>query len=646
MTALAGVWRFDGAPGTDDDCARMLSAQRIYGIHDVAQWSNGPIALGRRLTQLLPEDRFDAQPLVGADGRYVLVADIRLDNRDELSRELGIASARAREMSDAAVLLAAIERWQEGCIEKIFGDYAFACWDATLRRMFLARDPLGYRPLHYHRDDRFFAFSSMPKGLHALDEIPYQPDEKAVAEKLLLIPEDGTQSFFKGIERIPQGHILKVDANALVLKKHWQPKRDSVRYSNPGDYAERLRELLDEAVRCRLRGADTLGVYLSGGLDSGAVAATAARLLAPSGRRLYAFTSVPRRGFHDPDVGRDRYDESSRAAATAALYPNIEHVIVHNEGCPEDRTAVAALDDTFYLYDRPANGFVDAGVARSLERAFAKRNIRVALGGGAGNLGLSYDGMELLPELLRRGRWPKLLHEARALVRAGHMGWRGAVRQTLGPWCPVPLWVWLHRRIGRDIEQLRDFSAVNMRWLSDLDPDRFDARDFSFRPWKDGYELRLWQFSRTDPGNFQKGILAGYDSDERDPTSDTRLLNFCFGVPMEQFLRDGVPRALGLRALADRLPEAVLYGRRDTRQIGDWYENLTASRQAMSAELDRIESCPLAAAAIDVPRLRNDLDNWPTGRWNDYEVLIRYRYTLPRAIAAGHFLRRATRSNQ
>src|SRR3974377_552601 len=84
MTALAGLWRFDGQPDADEGCARMLAAQRVYGPHHGAHWSHGDVALGRQLTRVLPEDEFDRQPLIGTGGRYVLVADVRLDNRDEL----------------------------------------------------------------------------------------------------------------------------------------------------------------------------------------------------------------------------------------------------------------------------------------------------------------------------------------------------------------------------------------------------------------------------------------------------------------------------------------------------------------------------------------------------------------------------------
>src|SRR4051812_30499486 len=111
MTALAGIWRLDGQPEAAGGCARMLAAQELYGRHDSAQWSNADVALGRRLMRVLPEDIFDRQPLIGAGGRYVLIADIRLDNRDDIARALDVPAAQAATLCDAALLLAAVERW-------------------------------------------------------------------------------------------------------------------------------------------------------------------------------------------------------------------------------------------------------------------------------------------------------------------------------------------------------------------------------------------------------------------------------------------------------------------------------------------------------------------------------------------------------
>ena len=104
MTALAGLWRFDGRPDAAAGCARMLAAQRPYGPHHGAHWSKSDVALGRQLMRVLPEDDFDRQPLIGGGGRYVLVADVRLDNRDELIEILRIPVSQARTLCDAAGL--------------------------------------------------------------------------------------------------------------------------------------------------------------------------------------------------------------------------------------------------------------------------------------------------------------------------------------------------------------------------------------------------------------------------------------------------------------------------------------------------------------------------------------------------------------
>src|SRR6478735_2514253 len=102
MTALAGLWNFGGQPRPEESCRRMLASQAMYGPHDQRQWSDGSLAMGRRLFRTLPEDLYDRQPLQGADGRLTLVADARLDNREELATALGFSSERANGLSDAA----------------------------------------------------------------------------------------------------------------------------------------------------------------------------------------------------------------------------------------------------------------------------------------------------------------------------------------------------------------------------------------------------------------------------------------------------------------------------------------------------------------------------------------------------------------
>jgi asparagine synthase (glutamine-hydrolysing) len=643
MTALAGVWRYDGRPDTGERCSRMLSSQEIYGPHDAAQWSEDGIALGRRLMRVLPEDNYDRQPLVGGGGRYVLVAQIRLDNRDDLIKTLRISPEKASQSSDAELLLAAIERWESACFEHIVGDYAFALWDRTRHRLVLARDPLGQRPLHYHRSNGFFAFASMPKGLHALPEIPYAPDEDGIAQFLALMPETGNRSFFQGIERVEPGHVVTVTQAGLDTRSHWQPKRETLRLPRPEDYCDGLRELLDQAVQSRLRGDGNVGAHLSGGLDSGAVAATAARLLATSNRRVIAFTAVPREGYDGPAPHNRIIDEGPYAAAVAAQHRNIDHVLIRGNG----RSPLDNLDRNFFLLDRPVLNICNNVWTSSINDAARKLKLKVLLSGDVGNLGLSYAGMELLPELFRNGRWLSWWKEARGLVGPqGGMRLRGVLARTLGPWCPTGLWVWLNRSVGNIPFSVDYFTAINARRLADLRPHaRRSGADFSDRPPSDGFDVRLRALRGVDPGNYNMGVLGGWQIDRRDPTADARLLAFCLAIPTEQFLSRGIQRALARRALADRLPQLILDENRRGVQAADWHEPLTKGRDRIAAELHRLDACPPAARALDMPRLHRLVENWPTGGWERDDVSIPYGLALLRAISIGHFLRRATGSN-
>ena len=164
------------------------------------------------------------------------------------------------------------------------------------------------------------------------------------------------------------------------------------------------------------------------------------------------------------------------------------------------------------------------------------------------------------------------------------------------------------------------------------------------RPRKDGFETRLWVMHRLSLGNHNKGILAGWGVDQRDPTADKKLVEFCLGVPMEAYLSEGEPRALAKRALADCLPEIVLNGGRNGYQAADWHEGLTAARSEIAAEIGRLMQCGPAIGMLNVERLHALVENWPTSGWDENRANSCYRLALLRGVAAGHFLRKASRS--
>jgi asparagine synthase (glutamine-hydrolysing) len=643
MTAIAGYWSLDHRPGAAAQCERMLKSQQIYGPQPPALASDGAIALGQRLFAIAPEDRRRQTVASGAGGAALLVADARLDNREELCDALGIPAPEGRALADPALILRALERWDEAAVERLQGDFAFAFWDSRRQRLLLARDFMGQRPLHYARRDGFFAFASMPKGLHALAEIPAAPDLEAVAGFLALLPEDGSETFFRGIEKVRTGEMVTVTRDGLSATRWWRPSLEPLRLNRADDYAEALREHLDRAVAARLRGAGSaVAAHLSGGLDSSAVAATVARLTAPDGGRVTAFTSVPREGYDSRDVRNAFADEGPYAAEVAAMYPNMDHVIVPNGGSP-----FADLDRYFFVYERPVLNLCNSVWMHRIMEVARDRGLSVLLSGARGNMSFSYDGMPLLTQLLSSGRLARLARESWALVRNGtRVGTVAA--QTLGPFLPVPLWQAISRLRGKG-RKLTDYTAINPDAVQALRiAERAAERrlDLSYRPRRDPIETRLWVLQRIDTGNYNKGHLAGWGIDVRDPTADRRLVEFCLTVPADQYLRRGVRRALARTAFADRLPASIVNQPLKGYQAADWHEGLTAARDELDSELGRIAACGEAGATVDHAKMRALAEAMPSAGWHRPETTQKYRLGLLRGVSAGHFLRKAAGSNQ
>lgn len=641
MTALAGFWARRSATDPARACERMLAAQAVYAPGRPACALAGEVAMGRRLFPLLPEDRHDRAPQQGGGGRWTLVADVRLDNRDELCEQLGVGRDEARLLADSAVVMSALQRWGESAVERLAGDFALAAWDRDRERLILARDFLGNRPLHFHRAAGFFAFASMPKGLHALAEVPCAPDRNAIKRFLAMSPGDGTGSYFEGIEKVPGGHLCIASRNGLELRRFWNPSGEVLRLKRPEDYREAVREATDRAVCARLRGVgDGVASHLSGGLDSSTVTATAAGLLAGRGGKVTAFTSVPREGFDDFAPSRRFADEGAHAAAVAARHPNIEHVLIRSGG----RSPLAALDRNAFLYEEPVLNLCNAVWSDAIRDMAKSRGLCVLLTGQMGNLSFSYDGWELLPQLLRRGRLLKLAGETLRLRRSG-LGLKSAAAHMLGPNLPPALWRAIRRWSGRD-PGMGDYSVVHPSAAREAQAEmRVSGRFLNRAPSKDAFESRLRVYDLVDFGNHNKGVLGGWGIDTRDPTADRRLVELCLRIPVDQYLRGGRSRALVRDSFADRLPPMVLDETRKGLQAADWYEGFADARGRAAEEVERLADLGPAQGAFDVDRMRRLLDGWPKEGWNTSRVQSDYRLALLRGISGGHFLRKSLRAN-
>jgi asparagine synthase (glutamine-hydrolysing) len=626
MRAIAGLWS-PGPQSAPGICTSMLAAMASSPA-TIQQGSSGAV-LGSCDYRSSWDSSRQNQPSGLAAAGPCIVADLRIDNHDDMVRELDLRQTA----SDDEVLAHAWSRWGFSVVDHLIGGFAFACWEPQRQMLFLARDHGGERPLHFTRSigsHGSFAFASMPPGLCALPDVGHRVNVEGTAHYLAALSPRGTETFFEGVERLPPAHWMKVSPAGIEIRRYWHPlDTPPIRYQRDSDYVEDFRERLNRAVRARLSGAEGIASQLSGGLDSSSVTVTAARLLAPEGGRVTSFTAVPIPGYDGGALPGRFGDEGDQAAEVAALYPNIDHVRVNVSG----RDLLASSYRDTRLTGQPTFNPTNMLWIDAILDGMRSRGLGVLLQGAGGNSTISFGGLIGLSDLLRSGHWIRLFRLTRELRAGGYTSWRGAASWATGGLVPQ----WLRRLYHPEMRSFSlSYTAVHPQLAAECRLKEEALAQFY------GVESSSESVRRSldfyDPGVNNGFAAAAWQVEQRDPTQDKRVFEFCLGIPIEQYLVGGQSRSLIRRAMQDRLPASTL--RRTTRglQSADWYLTVGAARPQLSAELTRIERSPLACRVLDTARLRTLLDTWPGSGYHTAQVSDVWHLALTRGIAAGSFL--------
>jgi asparagine synthase (glutamine-hydrolysing) len=582
------------------------------------------------------------QPLAGSNGRTLFAALARLDNREELARALGVAPNELAHLSDADLLLRMIEHQGESGVARCLGAFAFALWNANSHTLTLGRDCLGNKPLFYHCGRGFVAFATSLGALLALPDVPREIDDVALAHFMALDMNEGPRTFYRGIDRVPTRSLVTIDNAGVRHRCYWAPVLDAPPpYHRDEDYVARARELFDQAVAAATRDTPHLAIATSGGLDSSAIAATAARLGAA--RSITCFTMLPPPGTQI-DVGPFRYlDERDKVGALARMHPQLDVRWV----------APASLHPFEEDYRRffaranlPVFGPLTHAWYAHLSDAVVAAGHGVLLVGNYGNFSLTWGGRFALLALLRAGAWHEFGHELRASAR--HSG-RSLARTFAGdvmvPGAPAALRRLIYRLRGRNPDSVAHYSALNPAFIAEHGLARrwntpgFDPW-FGGDAWHPARHRAARMFDHNQNVRDMTGMAEEIDGFEsRDPHRDRRLLEFVLAVPEPMFRREGVPRAFARKVFADRLPPEILNEGRRGAQVPDWFRRLQARRQDIAAEIERFEASPLASRLIDLPRLRRLMTQWPKDADEAEQRLDAYKFMLSRGVHVGQFIR-------
>ena len=639
MSGIAGLMRFDGRTVSERELRRAANALGQYGPDRSDVVTSGGIGLAHVLMRMTPEDRFDRQPWRGASGALI-AADVRLDNRTEMLAQVGITQNDAAEWSDSRVLLTTWEKLGDDIWPLLRGPFAAAIWDPRRRAMTLARDHLGLNVMMWHRSEKIFAFATMPNGLFAFDSVPRELSEEKFADFLVLNHAEHATTIYRNVFRVPPAHILHVTADGSTKqRRYWSPADiKPVRLRSDAVYAEGLRECLDLAVRRQMRSAHPIGCLLSGGLDSSSVSVLAARALTEKNQRLAAFTGVPRLGFSGPIPNGCYADETPYVEAIQKAAGAIDVTYVRNDECDD----FAELERFFIALGGPVRNPTNLGWPLTILRRAHAQGRRVLLGGLFGNYTISWNGwsqsighlLHCRPFLAYR-QWQLYYHTT------SYSRWVALRKLFIEPIIPAWLANWAdRRRHPARIAAWQDHAPIRADFAAAM---AVEARaeqvghDFLYRMCKDERINGLAQIDYIGDWYAAEKAITGVEV--RDPTADIDVVSYCFGVPPEQYLADGIDRSLIRRAMWGLLPEIVLTNRLSGLQAADWYEKLETQRARLEGQVAELSKSPLACKMIDLGRLENAIKKWPTSGWHTAGAFREYNLALTRGIAGGRFLR-------
>lgn len=533
MCGIAGI--FD-RQGSNDAAAvsRMLDVQAHRGPDGCGTWADPGIVLGHRRLAFLDLSHEGAQPMTYGEERWVVTYNGEIYDYVETRATLERLGHRFRSSSDTEVLLAAYAEWGKDCLSRLNGMFAFAIWDREERTLFVARDRLGVKPLVYTWDGNRFAFASEAKALHAAGVAPGGVNADAVYEYLSRGYTSAGRSFHEGVHVLEPGHALLV-AEGMPLRtwQWWNPDRSvDASFGDAGAWSERVAELLDDAVRIRLRADVPVGSHLSGGLDSSAIASAAARHHAGS-EPFHTFTGA----FVDDAASDERRWSRAVAEASGATLHEVEIGVDDLAG---------HFERILWHMDEPIAG---PGVFPQLMVCdlVAERGVKAVLGGQGGD--------ELFAGYLRH----RALHYKQRLHGDGPMGRIGAAvelaRLARGEW----------RRVRRTATRVTD-ADLAPAFLDRVDPavreevrrgalSHASARDLMWHDLRAYLPALLHVEDRTS-------MAASIES--RTPLLDYRLVELALRIPEPLLFAPGEPKPLLRRAVRDWLPPSVV-ARRDKK---------------------------------------------------------------------------------
>ncbi|MCS3642394.1 asparagine synthase (glutamine-hydrolyzing) [Salinibacter ruber] len=589
MSGIAGVLPSSNLGSIRRAVRVMTESLSHRGPDGRAVWvrEKKDVALGHVLLTTTPESELESQPFRLESPELTLVADLRVDNREELIRALHLARHDSSSLTDPRLLAYAYAQWGIDCVDYIVGDYAFAIWDEKHNSLFCARDPMGVKPFYYARLNSGFAFASETRALLPLSGVSDSINKPHVFAFLAGSYGRRAETFFADIESLKPGHRIRVSPDSSVSsERYWNPaKCVKGEDHDGGEYDDGLRDVLQEAVDSQLRSSGGIGVLLSGGMDSSAAAVLADACTGRSDSPVHTFSTVyPSLPEHKKRLA----DERKYIEAVLQEGDFVSHFLRGDEVSPLQK-----LQEIVEIWGQPFNLRSHYTNYETLKRAHG-RGVQSLMDGAEGDVVVGY-GYDFFTELAIENKWGKF--EEMALRYSRNCRKAGRKYPPEKAFWDHGLKIILQRACEGDLEGFyrgasQASKILDLSWydickqsIKQIWPDRWKEKIRAFRgdhinivPSGKLHDLGLQKEQRppankpvsarrarilktnrmlTDALEAIDPIYAAHHIEARHPFYDRRVIEYCLSIPAKQRIQGGRTRSILRRALQDVLPNKV-----------------------------------------------------------------------------------------
>ena len=604
MSGIFGIFNLDKRPVMRECLHHMQNAMRDWGPNGSSIWSQSSIGLGHLMMFNTPESITETQPLHHSTSQISLTCSARLDNRADLFRKLSVPVAETRNITDSILILMAYEKWGVDCPEHLIGDWAFAVWDARKQQLFIARDHFGVTSLYYLQNQQTFLFASSIKGLLALPDITYSLNPIGLAHRFPNIPRNDT-TCYNNVYRLTPGQSLIITANKTIRQQYWHPQQaPEVRYQTDEQYVEAFNEIFLEAVRCRLRTYRPVGSMLSGGLDSSSIAIVAAKILAQNNQRLPTFSSVPLYQTASTTSALQFGDESPFINEICNTAGTIDSHLIN----ADNTTPLTGIKRILEIMQQPDFGSGNMYWIIALLETAQHQGIGTLLHGDMGNFTLSWAGNrnQFLLSLLKEGRWSSYIKEINAWHQLNHTNKVATFKnQLIKSLMPRIIQGHLKGQVPN-----KRFNILNNHFVEKTvlphqkDQIRTNPLKHVASPHREIYAAYNSGLCTTI-----SEIGAAFGMEIRSPAIDKRLLEFCLGIPQNQYTRNGHTRLLIRRAMSGVLPDGVLWNNRRGKQAADIPQRLIANKSEIDSFFQTLQQSSTAGQYLNLDYLTEVFKN-------------------------------------